>query len=174
MRQNILGTDIFYFRKIRSPLLPRRSSSASPALRASAAPPAAVAPRRAPFKLRDRRGGALHLRLSPSPLRHHHHHHRSSSSFAGAQSPTTPSPKSPLGSDPLFSPPPAASSPSPGKETAIPANRFFFLPPSPRILSAAAAAAPPASPELLPLFPLSSPAQRRRGDEESSIGDKSM
>ncbi|XP_072991762.1 VQ motif-containing protein 11-like [Typha latifolia] len=97
--------------------------------------PAAVAPRRQAFKLQDRRGPTL---------RNLDIHHRSA-----GKSPI-PSPVTPLGSEPLFSPPAASE-----EERAI-AEKGFYLHPSPR-----SAAAPP---ELLPLFPLCSPKQKQRGE----------
>ncbi|XP_010914032.1 VQ motif-containing protein 31 [Elaeis guineensis] len=134
--------------------------------------PTAVAPRRQPFKLQERRGPSirkLEIQLgltsvrsprSPPPQLHHHHiHHPSSASSspaAGSLKSPVPSPVTPLGSDPLFSP---ASE----EERAI-AEKGFYLHPSPR--DGGRGSDPP---ELLPLFPLCSSRQQQRStqaDEE--------
>ncbi|KAG1326477.1 VQ motif-containing protein 31 [Cocos nucifera] len=148
-----------------------------PAASPARTPPTSIAPRRQPFKLQERRGPSvrnLEIQLgltsvssprSPPPHLHHHlihhHHHPSSSSSssspaAGSSNSPIPSPVTPLGSDPLFSP---ASE----EERAI-AEKGFYLHPSPRDGGRG-----PDPPELLPLFPLCSSRQRQpstQADEE--------
>lgn len=152
-------------------LLTGAAAGDPPAASPPRTPPAAVAPRRQHFKLQERRSPSvrnLEIQLgltsllsprSPPPHLHHHLiHHPSSSSPAAAGSSRSPipSPVTPLGSNPLFSP---ASE----EERAI-TEKGFYLHPSPR--GGVRGSDPP---ELLPLFPLCSSRQQQQStqlDEE--------
>lgn len=152
------------------------------------APPSArsaVGPRRPAFKLQDRRPSVrkLEIKLGLTSLHHHHHHQQATQPsprspqppstpaqqyllFAAAGGPKTsfPSPVTPLGSSPLFSPAGASE-----EERAI-AEKGFYLHPSPR-------GTPRGSdpPELLPLFPLTSPKLAPRqsdGDDASRENER--
>ncbi|MQL74824.1 hypothetical protein Taro_007204 [Colocasia esculenta] len=147
----------------------------------TAPPPgrSAVAPRRAAFKLQDRRPSVrkLEIKLGLTSL---HQHQQAQPSPRSPQPPSTPgqqyllipaaggpkaaassfpSPVTPLGAGPLFSPLAASE-----EERAI-AEKGFYLHPSPR-------GTPRGSdpPELLPLFPLTSPKLASRpcsGDDDA-------
>ncbi|KAE8732546.1 DnaJ/Hsp40 cysteine-rich domain superfamily protein [Hibiscus syriacus] len=124
-----------------------------------------TAPRRPPFKLQERRQHAmrkLDIKLGLSTLRNSPNHYVSPSQSLRLDS-TIPSPMTPLGSDSLFysnsSGTLSPSSPSPmvsEEEKAI-AEKGFYLHPSP--LNTPRGSQPP---ELLTLFPVSSPSQEKR------------
>lgn len=108
-------------------------------------------PRRSPFKLQDRRQTMrkLEIKLSLATIagnhhsRHNHHHH------PWFDSSPVPSPVTPLSSDSLFVP--GSGSPSPSSFLSD-VEKGFFLQPSP--LTTPRGSDPP---ELLNLFPLTSP-----------------
>ncbi|XP_021889382.1 VQ motif-containing protein 33-like [Carica papaya] len=128
--------------------LPRLSSK--PSLSTAAAADS-TAPRRSTFKLQERRHSMRKLEIklglicNDSPTRQTHN----------PDSPT-PSPVTPLGSDSLFFHSPSSKSPSSEEEKAI-ADKGFYFHPSP--LNTPRSSQPP---ELLTLFPLSSPTEKTR------------
>ncbi|XP_031279728.1 VQ motif-containing protein 33-like [Pistacia vera] len=117
-----------------------------------------TAPRRSPFKLQERRHTTrkLEIKLGLTTLRTPTNHH--SPRQAHRVDSPIPSPVTPLGSDSLFFPSSGTASPSSPalseEEKAI-AEKGFYLHPSP--LSTPRGSEPP---ELLTLFPLTSPRQK--------------
>lgn len=124
-------------------------------------------PRRSPFKLQDRRQTMrkLEIKLSLATLRSPPSHHQYSPRQSLRVDSPIPSPVTPLGSDSLFFPSSGSESPSSPavseEEKAI-AEKGFYLHPSPL-------STPRGSdrPELLPLFPLTSPTCQKTRDSSN-------
>ncbi|KAK1549429.1 hypothetical protein Q3G72_001972 [Acer saccharum] len=124
-----------------------------------------TAPRRSPFKLQERRHTMrkLEIKLGLTTLRgsppSHHHHYSPGRQTHRVDSPI-PSPVTPLMSDSLFFPSSGTASPSSpalSEEDKAIADKGFYLHPSP--LSTPRGNDPP---ELLTLFPLTSPTHKSR------------
>ncbi|KAL5782981.1 hypothetical protein ACOSP7_008010 [Xanthoceras sorbifolium] len=139
---------------------PTTSTRPPPSTSKPSIPVDPTAPRRSPFKLQERRHTMrkLEIKLGLTTLRgscppnHHQYSHRVDSPI--------PSPVTPLGSESLFLPSSGTASPSSPavseEEKAI-AEKGFYLHPSP--LNTPRGTDPP---ELLTLFPLTSPTQKAR------------
>ncbi|OMO61563.1 VQ motif-containing protein [Corchorus capsularis] len=122
-----------------------------------------TAPRRSPFKLQERRQHTmrkLEIKLGLTTLRNPSPNSTHCCQLARRVESPIPSPVTPLGVEPLFYSSSGTVSPSspvvPEEEKAI-AEKGFYLHPSP--LNTPRGTEPP---ELLTLFPLTSPSQERR------------